>query len=137
MGGRGARSELYDIMHDKPYGTEYTCVAKIGNCKILRYGDGKQSKAPVETRTRGRVYAVLDRKENIAYIVFYDRNNKRVRQIDFRHNHKVNGIPTCPHTHVGYYHDERDTRKLTDNERKRATRIITYWNKKRNNNNVR
>lgn len=78
MGGRGARSELYDIMHDKPYGTEYTCVAKIGNCKILRYGDGKQSKAPVETRTRGRIYAIINKNGDIACIVFYDKKKQKV-----------------------------------------------------------
>ena len=131
MGGRGARSELYDIMHDQPYGTEYTCIAKYGRYKILRFRDGKQSKAPMETRTRGRVYAVIDEKGDIVCIVFYDKKNKRVRQIDLRHSHRIDGVPIRPHVHVGYINDEHGTRRPTPEEHKLMTQILTYWEKKR------
>lgn len=55
MGGRGSSSKRYDLLHkDKPYGTEYTCLYKEGRYEILQYNGGKQSKAPMETRTKRR-----------------------------------------------------------------------------------
>lgn len=119
MGGRGSSSKRYDLLHkDKPYGTEYTCLYKEGRYEILQYNGGKQSKAPMETRTKGVIYGVLDKDGNLAYIVFFDENNMRSRQIDVKHYHTINGVPERPHVHIGYEHNEGgDTIPSTEEQR--------------------
>ena len=58
FGGRGASSGI--SVNGKVYGTEYTTLYQSGNIKFIRYNDSTASKSPMETMTKGRVYATID-----------------------------------------------------------------------------
>lgn len=81
----------------------------------------------METMTRGRVYVTVNDKQEISSISYYDKDNKRVKQIDLNHTHK--GMK--PHTHHGYNHNENDSAKgaanVTSEERKMIDRVKKLW----------
>lgn len=130
MGGRGASSGLSD--KGKAYGTEYTTLYQSGNIKFVRYNDSKAAKTPYETMTKGRVYVTINAKDEPAVIAYYDKANKRAKQIDLTHFH----AKTKPHTHHGYEHSENDSPKgyarLTNEERKMVDRVYRIWQNKNN-----
>ena len=130
MGGRGASSGVSD--KKKPYGSEYTTVYQSGNIKFVKQVNASNAKAPMETMTRGRVYATVNDKDEISSISYYDNSNKRTKQIDLTHDHQN----MKPHTHHGYYHSERDGKKgstnLTAEERKMVSTQIENVSKKVN-----
>jgi hypothetical protein len=105
MGGRGASSGVSDS--GKPYGSEYNTVYQSGNIKFVKQVNASNAKAPMETMTRGRVYANVNDKNEISSISYYDNSNKRTKQIDLTHDHQN----MKPHTHHGYYHSEHDGKK--------------------------
>ena len=82
MGSRGASSGRAN--NGKAYGTEYRTVLKAGNIKFVIKNEGS-STAPMETMTRGRVYVTVNDKQEISSISYYDKDNKRVKQIDLNH----------------------------------------------------
>lgn len=132
MGGRGASSGR--SVKDKVYGTEYSTLNKANNIKFIKQNKAKNAKVPMETMTKGRVYAVVDSNNEIASISYYDISNKRTKQIDLKHEHK--GMK--PHVHHGYFHNENDSKKgaskLTTEEKKMVERVNKFWlnrNKKR------
>ena len=106
FGGRGASSGLSD--KGKKYGSEYKTLYQTGNIKFVSYNNGSAT-APMETMTDGRVYAVVNTKNEIKSISYYDKNKKRYKQIDTGHLHNVNGKKIDLHTHKGYIHDEKGT----------------------------
>ena len=124
MGGRGASSGFSD--KGLPYGSEYQTIASFSNVKFIRHKNGAPT-PPLETMTKGRVYAVLSDKNNISFIVYYDRANKKNKVIDLGKPHK--GLQ--PHTHHGYLHNELDGAKgaanPTTEERKLIDRIQKFW----------
>jgi hypothetical protein len=101
MGGRGASSGISN--KGKPYGSEYTTVYQSGNIKFVKPNEGSTT-APMETMSKNRIYVTLDSKNKPKHITYYDRENKRVKQIDLFPPHKK----MSPHTHHGYEHNERD-----------------------------
>ena len=111
----------------KPYGSEYTALYQSGNIKFVRYNDSKSAKTPMETMTRGRVYVTINAKGNLAAITYYDKANRRTKQIDLDKPHM--GI--SPHTHHGYKHSENDTAKgyahLTPEEKRMVDRVRRIW----------
>ncbi|MCD8340638.1 MAG: hypothetical protein LUC87_00595 [Clostridiales bacterium] len=128
MGGRGASSGgryLKDGTY-LPYGSEYKTVLKSGNIKFVESNSGSAS-PPMETMTRGRVYVTIGSNGNPRFITYYDKDNKRVKQIDLERPH--HGI--SPHTHHGYEHNENDTEKgfanLTTEEKKMVERVRKIW----------
>lgn len=125
MGGRGSSSGISD--NGKKYGTEYQTVAQFGNVKVIQY-NGNSVTAPMETMTRGRIYATLDHDNDIKYITFYDSVGERSKQIDVK-GRKHNG--QLPHTHEGYLHDEYGTHLPTKKEQQQIERIIADWNRRR------
>lgn len=62
FGGRGASSGLSD--KGKKYGSEYKTLYQTGNIKFVSYNNGSAT-APMETMTDGRVYAVVNTKNEI------------------------------------------------------------------------
>lgn len=102
MGGRGAASGISN--KGKPYGSEYTTVYQSGNVKFVKPNEGSTT-APMETMSKNRIYVTLDRKNKPKHISYYDKENKRMKQIDLFPPHK--GM--SPHTHHGYEHNERDS----------------------------
>ena len=128
MGGRGSASGMSS--KGKAYGTEYTALYQSGNIKFVRYNNGAAT-APMETMTKDRVYATVDYKGDVKHISFYDKENKRYKQIDLDHYHKVDGNKEKPHTHMGYIHDEKGTRIPNSGERKIIENILDEWYNKR------
>lgn len=129
MGGRGASSGYSVDKHGKrkhKYGTEYTTVYQSGNIKFIKKNEGSAN-APMETMTNGRVYVTLNSDNKPAYISYYDKNNKRSKQIDLNHFHPIDGAPTKPHTHKGYEHSEHGDYNLSPKEKKMVDRVIKTW----------
>lgn len=128
MGGRGASSGI--SQKGKPYGSEYTTVCQIGKIKFVKPNSGAAT-APMETMTDGRIYVTLDYKDEPKYISFHDKENKRNRQIDLDHTHRVNGVPTQPHVHKGYFHNENGDADLSVQDKKIVDRILRIWHNKK------
>lgn len=80
----------------------------------------------METQTKGRVYATVDKKNNIKLITFYDNNGKRTTQFDLTGS-AHNGVKV-PHVHKGYYHTENGFHDMTKSEWKYTYRTIRMWN---------
>lgn len=123
MGGRGSSSGISDKR--KKYGSQYNTVLTSGNINFVEAND-RHSESLFETKTNGRVYVEVGGKD-LLRIIYYDRNNKRVKQIDLNHTHK--GMN--PHTHHGYNHNENDGAKgasnLTTEEKKMVERVKQIW----------
>ena len=125
MGGRVASIGLGFVKHN--YGTEYETLHRSGKIKFVRSTSGS-AKAPMETRTKGRIYATVNNQNKIKSISFYDRKNKRRRQIDVTGSpHTIKGKKIIPHVHKGYNHNEKGDRNLTIRERKLLARIQRIW----------
>jgi len=126
MGGRGASSGVTDNA-GRVYGSQYTTLHESGNVKFVRYNESGSAKSPMETLTNGRVYATVNAQNEVKSITYYDKHNKRYKQIDIGHFHSVNGIPINPHTHKGYMHDEKGTYSVTPKEEKMIERVQKIW----------
>ena len=57
MGGRGASSGM--SVKGKKYGTEYRTLLQYKNIKFVQYNDARNSKVPMETMTKGRIYVTV------------------------------------------------------------------------------
>lgn len=127
MGGRGSSSGISD--KGRKYGAEYTTLHQSGNIKFVRYNDSKSSKTPMETMTKGRVYVTISAKNEVRSVTYYDKNNKRFKQIDISGRpHYINGKAELPHTHHGYQHEEyRGTKLVSLKERKMVERALKTW----------
>lgn len=135
MGGRGAASGTkyyYNGSAWLKYGDEFATVHTSGNIKFLINKTDSNTKAPLETRTNGRVYVTLNKDNGEPqYVTYYDKKNKKFKQIDVRKNHRhydiKNGDVGYEHTHKGYLHDENGTRKMTIKERSLVAKIKQEW----------
>ena len=129
MGGRGSSSG--ESVSGKKYGSEYKSLLTYGNIKFVVHKDGNPT-SPMETMTNNRVYVTLDRDGDPKYISYYDKNNKRRKQIDLTVPHR--GV--IPHTHHGYFHKENDTAKgftnLTAKEQQMVYIVEKVWKEKKN-----
>ncbi|HGA0129085.1 TPA: hypothetical protein ACGP1A_001461 [Streptococcus agalactiae] len=127
MGGRGASSGISEKR--KKYGTEYHSLFTSGNMKFIVQNEDSSQTAPMETMIKGRVYALIDKNKNIPKnITFFDKSNKRSKQIDLDHEHKK----LQPHVHHGYEHSEFENSKLgasklTKKELKLVERVNNEW----------
>ena len=125
MGGRGSSSGIAE--NGKRYGTEFRTLYEHVNIKFVQ-STGENAKPPLETMTRGRVYVVVNQKSDLKSIVYYDKHNKKYRQVDIHgHTHKVNGKNILEHTHRGYYHDEKGTMLPRQKETKMIERVRAVW----------
>ena len=124
MGGRGASSGISN--KGKPYGSEYTTVYQFGNIKFVKKNEGAAS-APMETKSKGRIYVTLDFQGEPKFITFHDKELKRFRQIDLDHAHPINGVPTQPHVHNGYFHNENGDAELSTKDKKIVERVLKIW----------
>lgn len=133
MGGRGASSGTYKVGGmSHTYGDEYQFAFQYRNIKFIKVKSGA-SKAPLETRTRDRIYVTLGGKnqDTPKTVTYYDKKGKKRKQIDISGNtHRVGDvvIPT-PHTHLGYMHDGK-TRGLSVREQKTLDTILRVWDTK-------
>lgn len=130
MGGRGAASGLglYRDRNGKfvEYGTEYKTVLQDGNIKFVKMRNPNDSvRVPEETRTKGRIYVTLGKKDELKYITRYDDNGRKCLQIDLTHFHMSGSVRLRPHSHDGYNHAEG--RPLTKTERRLLNNILKTW----------
>jgi hypothetical protein len=78
--------------------------------------------------TKGRIYVTLGSNGNPKFISYYDKHNKRFKQIDIDGPaHTINGKKELPHTHRGYEHDEKGTRVPSSKEKKLIERVKRIW----------
>nr|DAU51846.1 MAG TPA: hypothetical protein [Caudoviricetes sp.] len=130
MGGRGASVGI--SKQGKKYGTEYKTLYEKGKVKFITPTSGS-ARTPMETMSKGRIYVTINNKNEIKSITFYDRKNKRRKQIDVTgYPHKINGKNTLPHVHLGFSHNEKGDRDLTRKERRIVARIKKIWYNRRN-----
>ncbi|SDJ48373.1 hypothetical protein SAMN04487760_10768 [Lachnospiraceae bacterium G41] len=122
MGGRGSSSGI--SLSGKRYGTEYKSLVTYGNIKFVVSLDSNTT-SPMETMTKNRVYVTLDQDGNPKFISYYDKDNKRRKQIDLDKPHK--GI--LPHTHHGYFHNENDSKKGAANPTTKERNLVDLVNK--------
>lgn len=130
MGGNGAESGFKDdgTPYGRDYGTEFRSLLEVDNIKFVKYNDSSATKAPLETRTKGRIYATIDANNDVKHITFYDNMGKRKSQIDLKgKTHYINGKKVLPHIHIGYKHDEKGTRQLTKSEQETVDKILKIW----------
>ena len=131
MGSRGASSGIAD--NGKRYGTEYRILAQFGNVKVVKANTGGAN-SPMETATAGRIYATVDKDNDIKFITFYDANGERIKQIDIKGKKHQGALP---HTHNGYEHDEYGTYPgMTDKDKRTVENILKNWNRHRKKNNL-
>lgn len=123
MGGRGASSGISE--KNNKYGTQYKTVLQHSNIKFVTKND-RHSEPLIETMTKGRVYVTVG-GDDILYISYFDKSNKKNKTLDLRHKH--NGKQ--PHAHHGYLHNEFDGTKgatsLTSQELKMVDRVKRIW----------
>lgn len=129
MGGRGSASGISD--KGKRYGTEYTTVLQSGNIKFVKKNEGSAS-APMETRSKGRIYVTIGSKNELKSISFYDSENERYQQIDLSHTHYINGEKRNPHVHLGYEHNEFGDRGINTKEKELIEKVKKIWYNRRN-----
>ena len=124
MGGRGASSGT--SKNGNKYGSQYHSVYESGNIKFVTKND-RNSETLMETMTDGRVYVHVE-GEGLKSIVYFDKENKRSKQIDLDHAHKGEQ----PHVHHGYFHSELDSAKgaskLNPDEKRMVDRVVSLWN---------
>lgn len=123
MGGRGASSGVSN--HGNEYGSQYETLLTSGNMRFVRK-TSPQSETLMETATKGRVYIVVDSKDHLGSVVYFDQEMKRSKQIDLSHRHKGKR----PHAHEGYLHDG-DARNLTEKELAMVERVYKVWNNRK------
>lgn len=131
MGGRGARFGVSE--KGRKYGTEYKTVLQAGRIKFVKQIDDRpQGKkklkpqsvtAPMDTRTKGRIYVTVNEHDQLTFITFY-KQGKRKAQIDLTKPHNDLGVP---HIHKGYIHDENGTRKSNLQEKRLVEKVQNLW----------
>lgn len=130
MGGRGASSGISS--KGNIYGSQFHAVLDAsgkplvhGNIKFIE-SNSRHSESLFETMTKGRVYVLVGGKDLIK-IVYFDKNNKHVKEINLGHKH----AEMDPHVHHGYYHSEKDgakgATKLNREEEKMLDRVREIW----------
>lgn len=122
MGGRGASSGVSE--KSKPYGSEYRTVFKAGDIKFIKQIAASNAKDPLETMTKGRIYATINDDGKINAINYYNSAGKRIKTINLLHSHNEF---TGEHTHIGYFHDEGGTRSLTSDEKRLVDFVKKVW----------
>lgn len=119
MGGNGASSS-------SDYGREYSTVLIKGNNVKFVKRNKKGANAPLETKTKNRVYATVDEDSRVKYISFYDKQGKRTKTIDI--DYRPNEPHGKYHAHDGYYHTGKD-RPLSKKEKRILHQTLAYWEK--------
>lgn len=130
MGGRGASSGISKKRN--VYGSQFHAVKDSngkalvsGNVKFIQ-SNSRDSESLMETMTKGRVYT-LTGGDDLIKIVYFDKENKHVKEINFGHKHA--GLD--PHVHHGYFHNENDGKKgatrLTKEEKKMVESVEKVW----------
>ncbi len=86
------------------------------------------SKNPFETQASNRIYAVVNFRDEIKSIVFFDSKGMKSKEYDIvGQAHRIDGELILPHVHLGYNHGENGTRKPTEDEQAEIDTILKEW----------
>lgn len=100
MGGRGARLGVYQWQKRQHlYGDEYHSVYQFGNIKFIQINEGSIV-APLETMTKGRVYAVIDSQNWVKYVSYYDKKEKNINKLMYPGRHIKLMVKVNSHIHI-------------------------------------
>ncbi len=138
MGGRGASSGTYMMAgKEMHYGDEFRSLATFktsrGEVKVLENKLASNNKPPLETQTKGRIYAIVDNTGHVSDIFFYGDDGKRIESWSITthyDSHKHHGSGS--HMHRGYNHKENGGRKLNKQERRYAREVDRKWRRSKN-----
>ena len=116
---------------DLAYGDEYNTIVEFEdlNVKVITNKMKDGASFPLDTATPNRIYAIPynnDPKNELKSFAFYDKEGRRYKQID-KDNHKINGKKENPHTHYGYYHNEKGDSKVNKKDLKMIEKIEKRW----------
>lgn len=126
FGGRGASSGM--SIAGRKYSTEYKTLHQLRNIKYIRYNLSMASKNPFETQASNRIYAVVNFRDEIKSIVFFDSKGMKSKEYDIvGQAHRIDGELVLPHVHLGYNHGENGTRKPTEEEQAEIDTILKEW----------
>ncbi|QBX24102.1 hypothetical protein Javan174_0036 [Streptococcus phage Javan174] len=82
----------------------------------------------METMTKGRIYGLVNQKDELRSLVFFDKNNRRHKQIDVSGTpHLINGKMELPHIHFGYNHNEKGDSVLSKHDKKLVDKASQSW----------
>lgn len=138
MGGRGASSGTYKLYgKELHYGDEFESVATFqtsrGEVKVLVGKLANNNKPPMETMTRGRIYAQFDHTGHISSIYFFDENGRRTETWSITTHHDSHRhYGSGSHKHIGYNHSENGGGRLTKQERRFAREVDRKWQRSKN-----
>lgn len=129
MGGRGSRFGRYTWRGEEhEYGDEFDTIFAAGDIKFIKPHRAGSVYTPMETRTPGRIYAVIGTQQQVKSIILFGNDGRRTAQIDLSGQaHVIDGVATSPHTHLGYFHDENGTRAPTPAEQALIDKITQLW----------
>ena len=123
-GKRSAKEVKAEI--DANYGSYYTTLYQEGNIKLIKSNDGSAN-VPLETRTAGRIYGLVNESGNLKSISFYDKDLV-YKSIDVTGRpHYVDGKKTLPHVHYGYPHGQNGTFNVTKEDQNVIDRVKKIW----------
>ena len=129
MGGRGTSSSLVYKWKGKEhiYGDEYETLYQYRNIKFIMLKDGA-SVAPLETKTKNRIYVTISKKTNKPQYISYYKDGKRYKTIDVDGKvHTIEKKKYKTHTHLGYEHDENGTRRINKGEKQMIAKVMKLW----------
>lgn len=127
MGSNGARSGIRrdGRVYKHEYGDEYYTVHEVDNIKFIKNALKTSADVPKETQSGNRIYAVINKHDQIAFIAFYGKDGMLEKQIDFMHKHSGKDPP---HVHVGYDHNTAETRDhFEDDEQETVDKVFKEW----------
>ena len=124
FGGRGSSSGISYKGHK--YGTDYKTVLKSGNIKFI-VKNRPDAEELLETMEKGRVYVLLNSKNNPGYIYYFNNQLKRNSRIDLSHYHRN----MKPHNHhfeeKAFLNGKKGASKLTPQETKLVNNVLNIW----------
>ena len=123
MGGRGAASGV--SVKGYKYGTEFKTLLQVDNIKFVQYQHSTAATIPLETMSAGknRIYVVVNNREELKHIVFYNKEGKNRRRIDLGHGHH-HGF--SPHVHEGYVGTQQP-RQLNKSDKAYVEKVRRIW----------
>lgn len=121
MGGRGSSSGV--SKYGNAYGSQYRTVLQSGNVKFVVAKTEGNPETLVETMTKGRVYALVNRDNGkLKSVMYFADDGKRRKRIDLDHIHKK----TVPHVHDGYLGGEF-RKDLSRDELAMVDKVTSLW----------
>lgn len=127
MGSRGAFDRSFGRTGGIPFEKrEYSCIGKLGGIKIIQCNTKSNNPTATYSNTANTTYYAFSKENNRIEHVYYYRNHKLVKSIDFKRNE-------TPHVHywqskqVGRKkHNPRNTFELNERDMRLMRQAQNY-----------